>query len=505
MGEYYNALSTLSIRSFKIRDHHSLSNLYTLLFFPYTKSDVVDVLVDPNSNVTSAIMEDFVDYIKQNVNFSINEQEYLERTLSSPETMRVATSVLNDILEYDKSDSDSLGLDEPEQISSVNNALRNAFGYETTIYDIVHEYAKTLYLHQFKKYYDELVDGFRSDGKLEVLPDFGDTLRFLDIENTEIKTIDDSLSTFATISADIPSGDELMSFENYDRFLIKQMRPPLNKMYIVDITRGRYEKDTFGNEVMGIMPVVVTPANALFYQEQIKKSNDILSAYNVISKVRNTTRTVGGSISEETKKPFDQQDRNIYSYTPSSCNFVGLGDYLGGEDVVTINDYTVSQYAAEHFPTLKYIEGRLDRQYLSQIGIVVFKLYKDAADNNKISFMPVESFVGSLDRFARDETTGNAIFIDDVVNNNSTYINVFSNANIPEGKDSNPHGLKNASIYLIKNQTACSMGFYERDTRKNIHVSKSIYQPMLKIFEKSEDKNTLDFDLMIDGGVSNIA
>lgn len=84
LDEYYNVLSTLSRRSFRIRDRHSLSNLYTLLFFPYSKPDVVDVLADPNSNVTSAIMEDFVDYVKQNVNFSMDEQEYLERTLSSP-------------------------------------------------------------------------------------------------------------------------------------------------------------------------------------------------------------------------------------------------------------------------------------------------------------------------------------------------------------------------------------------------------------------------------------
>jgi 5'(3')-deoxyribonucleotidase len=49
------------------------------------------------------------------------------------------------------------------------------------------------------------------------------------------------------------------------------------------------------------------------------------------------------------------------------------------------------------------------------------------------------------------------------------------------------------------------MGFFERDTRKHIHVSKSIYQPMLKIFEKCEDKNLIDADLIIDGGVSNIA
>ena len=57
----------------------------------------------------------------------------------------------------------------------------------------------------------------------------------------------------------------------------------------------------------------------------------------------------------------------------------------------------------------------------------------------------------------------------------------------------------------MNNQTACSMGFYQRDMRKNIHVTKSIYEPMLKIFNKSEDKNTLDVDILVDAGVSNIA
>ena len=128
-----------------------------------------------------------------------------------------------------------------------------------------------------------------------------------------------------------------------------------------------------------------------------------------------------------------------YESPPKVKEFVGLADYLGNESVseggneifrVTVNDYTVSQYAAEHFPTMKFIGGRLDRQYLNSIGIVVFKLYKDAAAQNKISFMPVESFIGSLDRYAKDETTGQGTFIDDIVNGGSDYINVFSNANI---------------------------------------------------------------------------
>ena len=134
-----------------------------------------------------------------------------------------------------------------------------------------------------------------------------------------------------------------MTYENYDRFLIKEMRVPLNKIYIVDITRGKYEKDTFGNEIMGIMPIIVSPANALFYQNIINKRDELLSDYNVVSNIRNSYRIVDESVISESKKPINQEDNKIISQKDDSeSNFVGIVDYLGSEDVVTINDYTVS-------------------------------------------------------------------------------------------------------------------------------------------------------------------
>jgi hypothetical protein len=162
------------------------------------------------------------------------------------------------------------------------------------------------------------------------------------------------------------------------------------------------------------MPVIVTPANALFYQELIDKRDDILSDYNLISKVRNTYRKYGTTINDDTYIPFDQTNLELSSYNideftrkNKTKEFIGLADYLGSEifsdgSRVTVNDYTVSQFASEHFPTLKFISDRLDRQYLNQIGIVVFKLYKDSANDDRISFSPIESFVGSLDRNAKD-------------------------------------------------------------------------------------------------------
>lgn len=57
------------------------------------------------------------------------------------------------------------------------------------------------------------------------------------------------------------------------------------------------------------MPVIVTPANALFYQDVISKNDNLLSSYNVISKIRNSYReSYSNSPFNESIQPFDQTD-----------------------------------------------------------------------------------------------------------------------------------------------------------------------------------------------------
>lgn len=388
--------------------------------------------------------------------------------------------------------------------------MKETYGQDVTILKIMDSFMQSLYLFNFKEYYQKTRDAFNEVSVSVEL----DGLELLDEKYTEFYAVDPTLRTYATINADVSGDNEIMSYDNYDKFLIKELRVPKNKLYIVDKTRGKYEKDVFGNEIVGIMPVVVTPANAMFYQDVIRKSDELLSDYNVLGKIRNSYRCTSLSAFKESFRPIDQTNMTVSSYPAEgkteTRQFIGLGEYLGDETFVdggrvSINEFTMSQYAADHFPTIRFIDNRLERKYLSQIGIVVFKLFRDSSNDNKISMMPVEAFVGSLDRNAKDDTTGDRLFLDDIVNTGSDYINLFSNADIPDGGDSNPLGLKNASLYLISNQTACSMGFYERDTRKYISVTDSIYRPMLKIFERNQDKNTLDVDIMLDGGVTNIA
>ena len=71
-------------------------------------------------------------------------------------------------------------------------------------------------------------------------------------------------------------------------------------------------------------------------------------------------------------------------------------------------------------------------------------------------------------------------------------------------EDNNRNDIDNASLYLINNQNAYSLGFYSEDTKKTIKV-KTMIDAMNKIFDRLNDVNTLGIDLVMDAGMSNIA
>ena len=69
----------------------------------------------------------------------------------------------------------------------------------------------------------------------------------------------------------------------------------------------------------------------------------------------------------------------------------------------------------------------LDPEHLKDIGVVVFKMYLDPAEGNKVSYEIVEAYAGSLYKDAKDPNTGVTKFIDTIINSQSKYINFFSN------------------------------------------------------------------------------
>lgn len=80
------------------------------------------------------------------------------------------------------------------------------------------------------------------------------------------------------------------------------------------------------------------------------------------------------------------------------------------------------------FPAISYLRSDIiDRKYLRYVGITVFELYKDVSSGDRVNFRMLESFYGSFKKGELDPTTKKNMFIDDVVNQNSNYINIFSN------------------------------------------------------------------------------
>ena len=101
---------------------------------------------------------------------------------------------------------------------------------------------------------------------------------------------------------------------------------------------------------------------------------------------------------------------------------------------------TLSRSANEFFPTITTFQDnsgvmRFDRDHMKKIGVVVYKMFVDPSENNKVNFEPVEAYAGSLGRNDKDSTTGVTTFIDTIINSQSKYINFFSNCfNTPEGR-----------------------------------------------------------------------
>ena len=92
------------------------------------------------------------------------------------------------------------------------------------------------------------------------------------------------------------------------------------------------------------------------------------------------------------------------------------------------NAETMSKTAASMFPWIgKNDVGEYDREYMKHIGVVVFKGFLDSEEGNKVNFKPVEAFAGTLKPGVLNSTTGKSMFIDEVINTNSKYIEFYSN------------------------------------------------------------------------------
>lgn len=303
---------------------------------------------------------------------------------------------------------------------------------------------------------------------------------------------DNLLEKLSTAFSEIPDSSGLMTMEQYDKLVVGNVKPNENSIYIVDITRNKYSKDPNLIDLMdyetanflGYVPVIVSPLNALYFQNMISGE---VSAYNVAKDFQTIVNTGKMSVDEDYVSTNQVPERALSD----------LAYPIAASDSVS---ETVSKKAASYFPSIKFLtEDRLDRTYLKQIGVVVFRMMSDTSNDGKIIFTPVESFVGSLDRNAKDPVTKSNAFIDEIVNNQSQTINLFSNFDFSKNKD-----LEKASIISITDQTVTSLGFFESQCIKAID-SEIIENSLDMILDNCKDPNAVPIDIICDAGMSNIA
>lgn len=339
------------------------------------------------------------------------------------------------------------------------------------------------------------------------------TLRLNDTELTSYIELSDAGSGVASL-------DTLDKHLTYSKALLK------NRIRVYDITRSQYQQfDTHNcvnsladnelesqriwtNDCLGIVPIVTTAANALYFQNLLEtfegaginpnfeqlavKRFNIISGFGTLESgkvgLSNLVDVVETHFDEINLSgnwltiPLSSSDPKRDSSSVGSLRF---------EESTTLE-------AASFFPAINWRDPKhFEKDYMKSIGVVVFKAFKDTANDSRISFTPLEAYVGSLDRTARDKVTEASTFIDNVVNSRSKCIRLFSNAD--------KKNLDKASILAIKNQRATSLGFHKVQCRKTITLQTSVMDALTKILEQCKDPNTVPLDLIVDAGVSNIA
>jgi hypothetical protein len=288
----------------------------------------------------------------------------------------------------------------------------------------------------------------------------------------------------------------LYDLSTINEYRADEVKVPNGTFLIVDTTGATYKKVTEDSrkgqarEVIGIIPVVTTAANALYAQSMINVDITNLSNYEILS----GTNFITLSSSNDGLSASDL-------VMPINTTF-----YLNNEDAdKTSIPNTIALDAANYFSTIQPAtdgEG-FDPEHLKDIGVVVYRAYLDPTEGNKVSLEAVEAYCGSLCKDDKDPNTGVTKFIDTIINSQSKYINFFSNCfNTPEEKK---YYKDTCDILYAKPSQGAVLGLYSKMTKEDISITKSIYDGMNKCFDKVADVNQLDIDIIPDAGISNIA
>ena len=314
----------------------------------------------------------------------------------------------------------------------------------------------------------------------------------------ELTTADSTLKRYMAVTTMAADGTQMeptmIQADLIDDWNTGESLPTDNTLWVIDRMRGTYGKTSFKQkehdddldvevgdpkEIVGIIPVVTTAANALWAQDILEMgrghNRHNYQAVKGIKTLRYKNRqfTIDD---DETAIPYESSEER-------------------GE--------SVSYNTSMRFPPLYYkAEGQLDRDDIKKIGIVVLRAFVDTASGNEINYDIVEAYAGEVDPDATDPATGATTFIDTLVNAQSDYIYCFSNcARSAAAKKQ----YDKADILVMREpQIAGDLGFFASMSKKTISLTNSIYDGLARVFDNNMDVNHHDIDIVVDAGISNI-
>jgi hypothetical protein len=117
-------------------------------------------------------------------------------------------------------------------------------------------------IYLYKDIFNDIVDGF---------------LR-IEWDYNELKQLDNSINSYIKIHS-IEDNSGLMDVDILDGLRTKLQKVKKNTFRIIDISRSKYNNEFNINkqeepmEYLGILPVITTAPNALYYQKLIENSN----------------------------------------------------------------------------------------------------------------------------------------------------------------------------------------------------------------------------------------
>ena len=355
--------------------------------------------------------------------------------------------------------------------------------------------------------YQDIIDRYGSEeGKYQDLVS-------KEVPYYQIVDLDNTLDNYLTINS--TQNPITLDLKDIDEYRTGEANVPAQSFYIVDKTCATLNKvpedkrKGSKRELIGIIPVVTTAANALYAQSLINVVDNDVPLY----------ETATNAVTKKDPSTFTDNEADGKSYsllikdiTRQFSNHQHIEDIkMGRADDTSLYD-TVSRDANGFFlPITTNTEtdketGRsyikVDTTNMKKIGVVVYKTYLDASEGNKVSFDVVESFCGSLDKTAKDPNTGVSTFIDEIINTNSNYIYFFSNCFVSTAQKKTYNN--DADFFVVNPGVTGMLGFFSDETQDTISLP-CLYQGIDKCFENVKDKNERDIDIVCDAGIANIA